>query len=131
MVGGLVHDLNEWSERHARQLEWVKALMLERQSSVHSVVLFGHADPGANQSSFFNPFVVFLRKQFPSTKPVLYLCGDAHKWANNTGYLGVPNFFRVRLTGGVKENINKVTVDPFRLGNDPNTAFQVERYLRK
>lgn len=129
LVGGLVHNLTEWNTRHADQLAWIKPLMLAHGSSVHSVVIFGHADPGGNQASFINPFVVFLRETFPKTIPVLYLCGDAHRWANNTAYLNVPNLFRVRLTGGVTEKINKITVDPYRLGKDNSTSFQVERYL--
>lgn len=129
LVGGKVHDLNEWKTRHAAQLAWIQPLMLRNRKAVHSVVVFGHADPGANQASFINPFVVFLRKKFPKTIPVLYLCGDAHKWGNNTAYLNVPNLFRLRLTGGVKEKINKITVDPYRLGKDKSTSFQVERYL--
>jgi hypothetical protein len=128
-VGGLVHDPIEWNTRHADQLAWIKPMMLARASSIHSVVLFGHADPGGNQASFINPFVTFLRTKFPKTIPVLYLCGDAHKWANNTAYRNVLNWFRVRLTGGVKEKINKITVDPLMMGKDKSTAFQVERYL--
>ena len=129
LVGGKVHDLNEWNIRHADQLAWIQPLMLAYKSTVHSVVIFGHADPGGNQASFINPFVVFLRQKFPATIPVLYLCGDAHKWANDTAYRNVPNWFRVRLAGGVTEKINKITVDPYRLGNDKSTSFQVERYL--
>ena len=129
LVGGLVHDLNEWNTRHAAQLAWIQPLMLAHASTIHSVVLFGHSDPGANHASFINPFVIFLRTKFPTTIPVLYLCGDAHKWGNNTAYRNVPNWFRVRLTGGVKEKINKITVDPYRLGIDKSTAFQVDRYL--
>jgi len=123
LVGGRVHDKQEWADRHADQLSWVKDLMWENKKEIHSVVLFGHANPGRIHSDFFNPFAVF------TDIPVLYMCGDAHKWAYNLKYLGVDNWLRVRLTGHMGEPIVKITVDPEGRGNDPVDAFKVERFL--
>jgi Calcineurin-like phosphoesterase len=129
LVGGLVHNQSEWNSRHADQLAWVKALMLKQKSLVHSVVLFGHADPDGSHSSFINPFVTFLRREFPTNIPVLYLGGHAHKWGYEPKYRNVTNWLRVRLTGGVKEPIVKITVDPDGLGTHPTEAFNVQRFL--
>jgi hypothetical protein len=130
-VGGKVHDENEWKHRHSTQLNWVKRLMLgkARNNLIHSVVLFGQADPGPNHGDFINPFVVFLRKEFSRDIPVLYLCGDAHKWAYNPGYHNVSNWLRVRLTRGLVEPTVRITVDPDGRGRDPTKAFKVERFL--
>lgn len=130
IVGGLVHDQDEWDQRHADQLEWVTSLMLDHQNDVHSVVLFGHASPGNRKhGTFFNPFTTFLQNEFPTNVPVLYLCGDAHSWSYDPEYRGVPNFIRIRLNGGVlEEPMVKVTVDPDGLGHDPTDAFGTERY---
>lgn len=130
-VGGTVHNVNEWKNRHQTQFNWVKGLMLGRARNklIHSVVLFGQADPGPNHADFINPFVVFLRKEFPRDIPVLYLCGDAHKWAYNPRYHNVSNWLRVRLTGGLVEPTVRITVDPDGQGRDPTKAFKVERFL--
>lgn len=129
LVGGFVHNQSEWDIRQADQLAWVKSLMLKQKSLVHSVVLFAHADPGKPHANFINPFVVFLRTKFPKNIPVLYLGGHAHKWAYEPRYRNVTNWLRVRLTGGVKEPIVKITVDPDGLGKNPTEAFKVERFL--
>jgi hypothetical protein len=129
LVGGLVHNQSEWNSRHADQVAWVKALMLKQKSLVHSVVLFAHADPDKSHASFINPFVTFLRTEFPTNIPVLYLGGHAHKWAYEPRYHNVTNWLRVRLTGGVKEPIVRITVDPDGRGKNPTRAFNVERFL--
>jgi predicted phosphodiesterase len=129
VIGGSVHDKHEWDVRHADQVAWVKTVMNEKKNDIHSVVLFGHTDPGRKHTSFFVPLTTFLNEEFPHDIPVLYICGDAHEWAYNPGFFGVDNWLRVRLTGGVTEPVVKVTVDPVGLGASPVKAFKVERFL--
>jgi hypothetical protein len=129
MVGGDVHDYSEWNDRLMDQLSWVRNLMTKNKNLVHSVVIFGHADPGSKHARFFNPLANFLRTDFPTNIPILYLCGDSHKWGYNPGYFKVDNSLRVRLTGGTKEPIVKITVDPDQFGSDPMKAFKVDRFL--
>lgn len=129
VIGGSVHDKNEWDARHADQVAWVKTVMTEKKNEIHSVVLFGHVDPGRKHATFFVPLTAFLNEEFPRNIPVLYICGDAHEWAYNPGFLGVDNWLRVRLTGGVAEPVVKITVDPVGLGACPSRAFKVERFL--
>ena len=129
MVGGDVHDYQEWNDRLMDQLDWVRNVMMRNKNLVHSVVVFGHADPGAKHARFFNPFASFLRNEFPANIPVLYLCGDSHKWGYNPGYFKVDNSLRVRLTGGTKEPVVKVTVDPDEFGSAAVKAFRIERFL--
>jgi Calcineurin-like phosphoesterase len=129
LVAGDVRDLDEWNTRLDEQVKWVKGLMMKNKSSIHSVVLFGHADPVQHHSRFFKPLSVFLQKDFPERIPVLYLCGDAHKWGYDPGYLKVDNSLRVRLSGGIREPIVKITVDPIQYGFKATNAFLVERFL--
>ena len=129
IVGGLVHDQDEWDDRHAYQVDWVKTQMLQYQNDVHSVVLFGQADTGSDTSDFFNPLIVFFRDEFPNDIPILYMCADVHSWSYRPDLFGIDNWLRVRITGGVSEPIVRVTVDPETAGTDPEDAFYVERYL--
>ena len=128
LVGGRVHDADEWESRHEDDREWIMDHMQEYQSEVHSVVIFGHADAGG---SFFNPFVLFVRKQFPSDIPILYVCADIHRWDYEPGMLNLDNVLKVRISGGVQEPVVRITVDPETAGNDPVDAFQVERFLSR
>ena len=129
IVGGLVQDQNEWADRHAYQVDWVKTQMLQYQNDIHSVVLFGQADTGSDTSDFFNPIIVFFRDEFPNDIPILYMCADAHSWSYTPDMFGIGNWLRVRITGGVSEPVVRVTVDPETAGTDPVDAFQVERFL--
>jgi Calcineurin-like phosphoesterase len=127
-VGGFVHDDKEWHNRHVDQLNWIRSLMIAYMESVDSVILFGQANPGPDHSDFINPFVIFLRNDFPSSIPILYLGGDSHKWAYEANYK-VPNWLKVRLTGGVKEPINRITVEPKRRSKYYRDSFRIERFL--
>jgi hypothetical protein len=129
VVGGIVHDQNEWDSRHADQLTWVKRLMLQNKEKVSAVVLFGHANPGPDQSSFFNPFILFLRFKFPRKIPALYLCGDSHKWSYDLCYHNVGNLLRVRLTRGLVEPIVRFTIDPDSKRKTLNSTFNIQRFL--
>ncbi|KAI2513567.1 hypothetical protein MHU86_707 [Fragilaria crotonensis] len=129
VVGGRIHDTNEWESRHEDDVEWVTENMLEYESEVHSVVMFGQADADGDTADFFNPLVLFLRKQFSSDIPILYVCADTHTWGYTPSMFDIDNFLRVRIKGGVSEPVVRITVDPETAGTDPVDAFQVERFL--
>jgi hypothetical protein len=129
-VGGIVHNRTEWRKRHADQLKRITSLMTAHKNSIDSVILFGQANPGPDHSDFINPFVIFLRKKFPSNIPILYLGGDCHKWSYERNYK-VSNWLKVRLTGGVKEPINRITVEPKRRSKKHGDSFKIERFLNK
>ena len=129
IVGGLIHDEDEWDDRHAYQVDWVKTQMLQYQNDTHSVVMFGQADTGSDTSDFFNPLIVFFRDEFPDDIPILYMCADLHSWSYRSDMFGIDNWLRVRITGGVSEPVVRVTVDPETAGTDPENAFYVERFL--
>ena len=128
VVGGKIHDTNEWASRHEGDVEWVTENMLEYGSEVHSVVMFGQADADADTADFFNPVVLFLRKRFPSDIPILYVCADTHTWGYTPNMFDLDNFLRVRIKGGVSDPVVRITVDPESTGIDPVDAFQVERF---
>ena len=131
VVGGKVHDANEWESRHADDVDWVIDHMLEYESELHSVVIFGQADADGDTANFFNPLVLFMRKRFPSDIPILYVCADTHTWDYSAGMFNLDNFLRVRIRGGVGDPVVRITVDPETAGIDPVDAFQVERYLSR
>ena len=130
IVGGSVHDKEEWHDRLQDQLIWVKGLMMKNTNLARSVVIFGHADPRAKHAAFFTPFTRFLSDEFPRSIPVLYLCGDFHKWSYDPGFFKVDNSLRVRLTGGTKEAVVKITVDPDGRDSGALSAFEIERGRR-
>jgi len=77
IVGGKVHDEQEWKLRHAGDLDWVKSNLQRFGTEISSLVIFGHAKPAEVHNDFFDPFSK-VAEDFG--KPVLYLHGDGHKW---------------------------------------------------
>ena len=68
LVGGTVHDSNEWDNRLAANLDWIQLEFDKAQQSpggIDLLVVLGHADPiiTTNQQ-FFDPFIQLVRTQF-------------------------------------------------------------------
>ena len=115
VVGGLVHDADEWKQRHAAGLKWVRQNVAEFGNDVTCLVLFGHATPKPKQADFFQPFSVEARA---FGKPVLYLHGDGHSWIHDRPF-AAKNILRIQVDQGGKAPPLKVTVtdsntQPFR-----------------
>ncbi|MFT7643225.1 MAG: hypothetical protein ACI9G1_004990, partial [Pirellulaceae bacterium] len=56
IVGGRVHDKEEWKGRHAQDFDWVKRNLKRSSADVNSLVLFGHARPNDTHNDFFEEF---------------------------------------------------------------------------
>lgn len=106
IVGGRVHDADEWKQRHAECLTWIRRNLSQFGDEVSSLVVFGHAKASANHKDFFGPFNEDAR-QFG--KPILYLHGDGHRWTHDHPF-EAKNILRVQVDqGGIAPPL-KVTV---------------------
>lgn len=118
IVGGRVHDAEEWKQRHAADLAWLRKHMSESGTSVRSLVIFGHAQPAEKHNDFFKPLTADA-KTFE--KPILYLHGDGHKWIHDRPF-EAKNILRVQVDqGGIAPPL-KVTVT-----GDPQSPFVFDR----
>lgn len=115
IVGGLVVDPNEWKQRHADDLEWVRENLHRNGGDVSSLVIFGHAKPAKVHDDFFIPF---SRTADQFGKPVLYLHGDGHRWIHDRPFKA-RNILRVEVDQGgiappLKVTVTDHPVNPFR-----------------
>lgn len=118
LVGGRVHDKEEWAKRHQQNVRWVRRALKESGANVGSLVLFGHANPNEKHDDFFKPFIT-TAKEFK--KPILYLHGDGHRWIHDRPF-AAKNILRVQVDqGGIAPPLT-VTVT-----NDPKEPFQFDR----
>ena len=118
IVGGLVRDPSEWTQRHSDDLDWISGNLRRFGADVTSLVVFGHAKPAKVHNDFFDPFSK-VADEFK--KPILYLHGDGHKWIHDRPF-AAKNILRVEVDqGGIAPPL-KVTVT-----KDPNTPFQFDR----
>lgn len=73
-------------EREAISLSWIKRHLQEYQDrGLRGIVMFSHAEESSDLDGFFN---VDLKGAFDAlgiNVPVLYLCGDSHRWNIDVG----------------------------------------------
>ena len=106
LVGGRVHDPQEWKSRHRDNLEWTTAAIKQHGKQVHAMVIFAHANPQPNHDDFFTPLVA-AAQQF--SKPILYLHGDGHHWIKDQPW-EAKNILRVQVDQGGKAPPLKITI---------------------
>ncbi|MCC6508249.1 MAG: hypothetical protein IT423_04025 [Pirellulaceae bacterium] len=99
LVGGRVHDKDEWALRLKHNADWVQEQFAAHRNDVRSVVILAQARPAKDHEMFFKPFT---QSCIELGKPVLYLHADGHVWEVEKGWRA-PNVWRVQ-TDQVKLN---------------------------
>lgn len=118
IVGGRVHDPDEWKQRHAQCLTWIRRNLSQFGDAVDRVVVFGHAKPSATQKDFFEPF---SEDALQFAKPILYLHGDGHRWMHDHPF-EAKNILRVQVDqGGIAPPLKVIVT------NDPTKPFVFDR----
>jgi hypothetical protein len=92
LVGGRVHDKDEWKMRMAQDADWIHTQMLKHHTAVRAAVIFAQAMPSPDHEPFFRAFAEHC-KEFK--KPVLYLHADGHVWQLEKGWRAT-NLWRVQ-----------------------------------
>ena len=95
LVGGRIHDSNEWETRLNHDADWVEKHFSSAKESVYAAIVFGHAHPNAKHETFFTRFREAV-KEFG--RPVLYMHGDGHSWIHDQPW--PENITRVQVDAG-------------------------------
>ena len=122
LVGGRIHDRDEWKRRHLQNAEWVLENMKRHIDAVRAAVIFAQAAPSGGHEDFFSMFVESA-KSFE--KPVLYIHGDGHVWNHEPGWRA-PNILRVQVDAVPTAPPVQVTVTL-----DPDEPFRFDRRREK
>jgi hypothetical protein len=118
LVGGRVHDPQEWKSRHRDNLDWTTDAIKQHGKQVHAMVILAHANPQPSHDDFFKPLVT-AAQQF--AKPILYLHGDGHRWIKDQPW-EAKNILRVQVDQGGKAPPLKITIH-----KNPAETFQFDR----
>jgi predicted phosphodiesterase len=128
LVGGRIHDSEEWNKRLTGNFQWTKSLIEEHvfaQGEANLVVVMGHADNFANTRPFFNNMRDYIENELENTVPILHLNGDTHYWKYQSNYLDQSNWLRITLDGETKKPPLMVMVDSSQ--SDINEAVSYNR----
>jgi hypothetical protein len=109
LVGGSVHDSQEWAQRMQHNSQWLSANFATYRDQVSTAVVFAHAFPDGARQAFGDAFVT-AAQQFG--KPILYLMGDKHSWKLDKPFSAAQNVTRVIVDQGAPSVRVTVTHDP-------------------
>ena len=123
LVGGSLHDQNEWNTRLQEDADWVSQQFQAKGSQVRAAVVFAQAGPegSANNRGLF--FDQFRPAAAAFGKPVLYIQGNTHTYKlaqpwpeKNITQLVVP-----------KANLEPPLEVTVTMDSNPQRAFTVKR----
>lgn len=120
LVGGRMHDVEEWGYRHRANAEWVEQNLSTLGQKAYAVVVLAQAAPKAYHEDFFQRFVPAVAAY---GKPVLYLHGDGHKWQYEEAWRA-PNLLRIQVDQVTKARPVHFTVSP----ENPQHPFTYNRH---
>jgi Calcineurin-like phosphoesterase len=135
IVGGKWVDNNrtDWDIRLQDEAQWtislIRDLVSQSLPAVPRVVIFGHANPKRIHHLFFATIATFIDNSLNNGIPILYLCGDRHRWLYETNFYDQPSWTRIILTGKTDDPPLKVIVP--NDGIYTPYAFQFDRMLPK
>lgn len=130
IVGGRVHDADEWQSRHTAEADWVMQVIQQHvPSNADGIIIMAHASRNENHGDFFDPMKEFIDNELQNAYPILYLHGDGHAFVHNRNFYDTTNYIAIQHEGGVRDPILKILANPSVYSN-ANDAFQYDRQLR-
>lgn len=121
LVGGRVHDMQEWKKRMQEDADWV-AEWMNRSDKTRAAVVLAQAMPAATVEPFFAELAKHAKKY---GRPVLYLHADGHVWTVEKGWKAA-NITRVQTDQVGRNPAVQVTVT-----DDAAQPFVFDRRLAK
>eukprot|EP00957_Ditylum_brightwellii_P135026 10295076-Ditylum_brightwellii.AAC.1 len=62
VLGGVVHNRTEWNEHHKTSLRWIANNVKSNADDVDLIVILGHAAPSADNTDFFEPLTLDIKR---------------------------------------------------------------------
>ncbi len=121
LVGGFMHDVEEWGYRHRANAEWVAENLKRHGDDAYAVVVLAQAHPKLMHEDFVVPFAKTVAA---FEKPVLFLHGDGHHWQVEEGWRA-PNLTRVQVDQVTIARPVHITVSP----DEPMHPFSYDRHM--
>ena len=103
LVGGVVHNATEWSERQVANLQWIDDNYERHKDSIKAFVLFAHADPDVpSNSPFYEPFKERVKTVYNKIPVVLIHRNlGVEPWSWETEFEDIKNLSVVVVAGSV------------------------------
>ncbi len=99
LVGGIIHDENEWSSRHEANLLWIDTTAAKYDGLYNTMVVFAHSDPQIEiNQNFFNAFYPMVERY---SEQVIFVHRNLgiDTWKRESQYMGISNLEVVAVEG--------------------------------
>ena len=99
LVGGIVHNSEEWNARHEADLQWIQSRAANFYGNYTTMVVLAHADPDIVINDYF--FRGFYSMVESLEERVIFLHRNlgVDTWNSEAGYNGIPNLDVVAVEG--------------------------------
>lgn len=98
LVGGRVHDKDEWEIRQGQDVKWLEEQFEAAGADVASAVVLGHAFPGSKDRKRFEMGFLDVAEKFG--RPIAYIHGDGHKWIHDRPWKKHQHIERIQVDQG-------------------------------
>lgn len=107
LVGGTIHDAEEWKNRHSQNAEWIESQFSKSKTKVRTAVIIAQANPDEKHIDFMEKF---LKSAENFSKPIIFIHGDGHHWIYEKEWK-LKNIVRIQVDkGGIAQPL-KVTIN--------------------
>jgi hypothetical protein len=112
LVGGAVHDQQEWATRQAADLEWIDTQFNSRRSEFDVLVIFAHADPSISTNApFFQPLFDRIRFEYNIATVLIHRNLGIESFGAQENFDGIQDFVVLVAEGGIWPPM-RVEIDP-------------------
>jgi hypothetical protein len=104
LVGGVIHDADEWKRRHEADLQWIDDLYNQFQPTgeVSAMVIIAHADPDIQvNEDFFATFWTRVRDNYAMLTIFVHRNLGIETWALEPQFQGIENLQVVVVEGSI------------------------------
>ena len=99
LVGGIVHDQEEWDARHDSNLLWIDTLATNYSGNYTTMVVLAHADPDIEiNENFFGGFYPMV-EDFEEQVVFIHRNLGVDTWNRESAFSGIPNLSVVSIEG--------------------------------
>lgn len=122
LVGGIIHNQEEWDARHDADLLWIDTAATKYDGNYTTMVVLAHADPDIEiNQNFFTGFYPMVEGY---DEKIIFMHRNlgVDTWNRESGFNGIPNLDVVAVEGS--------TWPPMRVQIDPiSGTFTIEQSL--
>jgi hypothetical protein len=102
LVGGTVHDPQEWQDRQRADLAWIDEQFFQNEGQFEVMVVVAHADPSVDANSiFFDTFFDNVERNYDRQVVFVHRNLGTESWSLETQYQGIANLMLVVVEGSV------------------------------